>query len=108
MLSANQHGEIFACILLEPERVHRVFNEMLLLLRNPALDHLFRNPDTGKLKEQFTFIVDNGPSEVIEPFGMNAAGPFSEDTEIEISNSNCYKLTVLDFLAISLQYLCSI
>jgi len=47
----------------EPETVHRVFNEIFLLLRNPALDHLFRNPDTGKLKEHFAFIVDNGPSE---------------------------------------------
>ena len=46
----------------EPETVHRVFNEIFLLLRNPALDHLFRNCDTGKLKEHFAFIVDNGPS----------------------------------------------
>ena len=47
----------------EPETVHRVFNELFLLLRQPTLDHLFRNPDTGKLKEHFAFIVDNGPSE---------------------------------------------
>ena len=47
----------------EPETVHRVFNEIFLLLRNPSLDHLFRNPDTGKLKKHFAFIVDNGPSE---------------------------------------------
>lgn len=47
----------------EPETVHRVFNELFLLLNNPALDHLFRNPVTGKLKEHFVFIVDNGPSE---------------------------------------------
>jgi len=32
----------------EPETVHRVFNEIFLLLRSPSLDHLFRNPDTGK------------------------------------------------------------
>lgn len=47
----------------EPETVYRALNEIFLLLRNPELDHLFRNPDTGKLKEHFTFIVDNGPSE---------------------------------------------
>ena len=32
-------------------------------MRQPTLDHLFRNPDTGKVKEHFAFIVDNGPSE---------------------------------------------
>ena len=48
---------------LESETVHRVFNEILLLLVNPVLDKLFQNPDTGKLKEHFVFIVDNGPSE---------------------------------------------
>ena len=47
----------------EPETIHRVFNKLFLLLNNPALDHLFRNPVTGKLKEHFVFIVDNGPSE---------------------------------------------
>ena len=47
----------------EPETVQRVFNEIFLLLANPALDNFFRNPDTGKLKEHFVFIVDNGPSE---------------------------------------------
>ena len=44
----------------EPETVQRVFNEIFLLLVNPALDHVFRNPNTGKLKEHFVFIVDNG------------------------------------------------
>ena len=47
----------------EPETVQRVFNELFLVLSNPALDHLFRNPNTEKLKEHFVFIVDNGPSE---------------------------------------------
>ena len=46
----------------EPEKVHHLFNELFLLLRHPTLDHLFRNPDTGKLNEHFAFIVDNGPS----------------------------------------------
>ena len=47
----------------EPETVQRVFNELFLLLIDPALDKFFRNPETGKLKEHFVFIVDNGPSE---------------------------------------------
>ena len=47
----------------EPETIQRVFNELFLLLNNPALDHLFRNPKTNKLKEHFVFVVDNGPSE---------------------------------------------
>lgn len=47
----------------EPETVQRVFNELFLLLVNPALDHVFRNPNSGKLKEHLFFIVDNGPSE---------------------------------------------
>ena len=45
----------------ESETVLRVFNEILLLLVNPVLDQLFRNSDTGTLKEHFVFIVDNGP-----------------------------------------------
>lgn len=47
----------------EPETVERVFNGFFLLLVEPTLDEFFRNPDTGKLKEHFVFIVDNGPSE---------------------------------------------
>lgn len=47
----------------EPETVQRVFNEICVLMVNPALYQFFRNPDTGKLKEHFVFIVDNGPSE---------------------------------------------
>ena len=47
----------------EPETVHRVFNEIFLLMNNPALDSYFRNSQTGKLKEHFIFIVDNGASE---------------------------------------------
>ncbi len=49
--------------LFEPETIHRVGNEIFLLLKHPSLDHQFRNPDTGKLKKHFVFIVDNGPSE---------------------------------------------
>jgi hypothetical protein len=47
----------------EPETVQRAFNEMFLLLSNPALDQYFRNPESGKLKEHFIYVVDNGPSE---------------------------------------------
>ena len=47
----------------EPETIQRAFNEIFLLLANAALDKFFRNPQTGKLKENFIFIVDNGPSE---------------------------------------------
>lgn len=36
---------------------------MFILLTKPALDNIFRDPDTGKLKSEFVFIVDNGPSE---------------------------------------------
>ena len=49
----------------EPETVHRVFNELFLLLNNPALDHLFRNPNTEKLKAHFVFIVENSECTVI-------------------------------------------
>ncbi|CAB4021307.1 Hypothetical predicted protein, partial [Paramuricea clavata] len=45
------------------QTVQRAFNEIFLLLANPALDQYFRNPETGKLKEHFIFVVDNGPSE---------------------------------------------
>jgi hypothetical protein len=47
----------------EPQTIQRAFNEIFLLLANPTLDKYFRNPETGKLKEHFIFIVDNGPAE---------------------------------------------
>ena len=47
----------------EPETVFRCFNELFFLLVQPSLDRFFRNPETGALKENFVFIVDNGPSE---------------------------------------------
>lgn len=47
----------------EPETVQRVFNELFLLLKNPSLDHLFRNPRL-KSSRNILFVVDNGPSEV--------------------------------------------
>ena len=56
-----------ACSLInlsffEPETVFRGINEFFLILVEPSLDSHFRNPNTGKLKEHFVFIVDNGPS----------------------------------------------
>ena len=51
--------------LYEPEMVFKCLNELFILLTKPALDHIFRDPDTRKLKSEFVFvfIVDNGPSE---------------------------------------------
>jgi hypothetical protein len=47
----------------EPHTVQRVFNDLFLLLVNPSLDSVFRNPQTGRLKEHFVFVVDNEPAE---------------------------------------------
>ena len=41
----------------------RPSNKLFLLLNNLTLGHLFRNPETGKLKEHSVFVVDNSPSE---------------------------------------------
>lgn len=49
--------------LLERDTTIRLFHEILLLLTKPSLDSFFRNPKTGQLKEEFFFIVDNGPAE---------------------------------------------
>lgn len=38
-------------------------NEILYLLTIPALDSLFRDKITGRLKKEFVFAVDNGPAE---------------------------------------------
>ena len=50
-------------LYFEPETARRAFNELFLLLANPALDQYFHNPETGKLKEHFIFVVDSGPCE---------------------------------------------
>ena len=47
----------------EPETVFRCFNELFFLMTQPSLDSYFRNTETGRLKENFSFIVDNGQSE---------------------------------------------
>ena len=47
----------------EPETTFRCLNEILYLLTLAVLDPFFRNLTTGQLKDEFTFIVDNGPAE---------------------------------------------
>ena len=71
----------------EPETVQRVFNELFLLLKNPSLDHLFRNPKTEKLKEHFVCCGQRplgGPSKSSHE---NVAGSFGATTSIEICHS---------------------
>ena len=46
--------------LYENETVFRSFNELLFLMTLPHLDGHFRDPNTGKLKQSFVFVVDNG------------------------------------------------
>ena len=47
----------------EPDTTFKCMNEVLLLLNDPALDHHFREAETGQLKKEFVFVVDNGPQE---------------------------------------------
>ena len=47
----------------EPETTFKCLNEVLFLLTLPALDDFFRDRKTGKLKLEWTFVVDNGPAE---------------------------------------------
>lgn len=47
----------------EPETVLQVFNDIFLLMSHSELTEFFRKPTTGRLKEVFAFVVDNGPSE---------------------------------------------
>ena len=44
----------------ENETVFRSINELLFLMTLPHLDSYFRDPSTGKLKQNFVFVVDNG------------------------------------------------
>ena len=41
----------------------KCLDEVLYLLLFLALDELFRDKNTGKLKMEWTFVVDNGPAE---------------------------------------------
>ena len=47
----------------EPDTPFQCMYELSLLLVNPGLDHYFRDEESGKLKKNFIFIVDNGPQE---------------------------------------------
>ena len=47
----------------EPDKAFKYLNEVLHLLTLPALDEFFRDKNTGKLKTEWTFVVDNGPAE---------------------------------------------
>lgn len=47
----------------EPDTAFKCLNEILYLLTLPSIDTLFRNPSTGKLKQEIIFVVDNGPAE---------------------------------------------
>ena len=60
---SGKAATILNLAFLEPQTVQRVFNEFFSLLANPSLDSVFINPDTGRLKGHFVFIVDNGPAE---------------------------------------------
>ena len=53
----------YTCHTLKHDTTMKCLNEIFLLLNEPNLDHLFRNPETGKLKTNFVFVVDNGPQE---------------------------------------------
>jgi hypothetical protein len=49
--------------LTETETTFRAMNKFFYLLTIPALDNIFRNPSTGRLKSVISFIVDNGHGE---------------------------------------------
>ena len=44
----------------EPETIYRSINEFLFMITLPELDSCFRNPETGRMKENLVSIVDNG------------------------------------------------
>ena len=47
----------------EPETTFKCLNEILYMLTLPALDDLFRDRNTGKIRREWIFVVDNGPAE---------------------------------------------
>lgn len=66
VLNATRTGEAVTLVnlsLTEPEAVFRLFNKIFYLMSIPSLEVFFRNLETGKLKEIFAFIVNNGPTE---------------------------------------------
>ena len=50
---------VFRLSHYENETVFRSVNELLFLMTLPHLDSHFRDPNTGKLKQNFVFVVDN-------------------------------------------------
>ena len=66
ILHVNRTGKAVTLLnisFFEPETTKRAFNEIFLMLSKPSLDPFFRNSQSGKLKPNFIFVVDNGPSE---------------------------------------------
>ena len=47
----------------EPDTTFKCMNEILYLLANLCLDSLFRDKQSGGLKKELIFVVDNGPQE---------------------------------------------
>ena len=60
---SGQGVTLFYLSFYEPESTFKCLNEVLYLMTLPALDEFFRDKNTGKLKMEWTFVVDNGPSE---------------------------------------------
>ena len=47
----------------EPETTLKCLNELCYLLTLPALDSFFRDRESGCLKKEMMFVLDNGPAE---------------------------------------------
>lgn len=67
--------------LSELETVFIVFNELFYVMSIPSLHKFLLNPQTGKLKEVMSFIVDNQPSESI-PIKFSRANVACEKKKI--------------------------
>ena len=59
----GQAVTLFNLSFYEPETTFKCLNEILYMLTLPALDDLFRDANTGKIKREWIFVVDNGPAE---------------------------------------------
>ena len=66
IIQVNRTGTALTLINLayyEPATTLKCLNEIPMLMVNPGLDTYFRNSDTGRLKDELIFVVDNGPAE---------------------------------------------
>jgi hypothetical protein len=66
MLHLTRSGQSVTLINLsfyEPETTFRCMNEICYLLTISELDPFFRDCESGHLKKEFVFVVDNGPAE---------------------------------------------